>query len=93
MTLSRRMPGLLLLPVSIFLPGFILGLRFLYYFAIGQGQGKIQSVILAAFLMGVGFLLLVIGIVTDLISVNRKLLEQANARLFEIEDLINRQTH
>jgi len=82
-----------LLSAVVFLPGFILGLRFLYYFAIGQGQGKIQSVILAAFLMGVGFLLLVIGIVTDLISVNRKLLEQANARLFEIEDLINRQTH
>jgi glycosyltransferase involved in cell wall biosynthesis len=76
-----------------FLPGFILSIRFLCYYLVGQGQGKIQSVILAAFLMGVGFLLLVIGIVTDLISVNRKLLEQANARLFEIEDRINRQTH
>jgi glycosyltransferase involved in cell wall biosynthesis len=81
-----------ILSAVVFLPGFILGLRFLYYFAIGHGQGKIQSVILAAFLMGVGLLLLVIGIVTDLISVNRKLLEQANARLFEIEDRINRQT-
>ncbi|RKX35634.1 MAG: glycosyltransferase family 2 protein [Verrucomicrobia bacterium] len=81
-----------LLSALTFLPGFILGLRFFYYFVIGQGQGKIQSVVLAAFLMGLGFLLLVIGIVTDLISVNRKLLEQANARLFEIEDRINRLT-
>ncbi len=82
-----------LLSALTFLPGFILGLRFLYYFMAGQGQGKIQSVVLAAFLMGLGLLFLVIGIVTDLISVNRKLLEQANARLFEIEDRINRQTH
>jgi glycosyltransferase involved in cell wall biosynthesis len=82
-----------LLSAMTFLPGFILGLRFLYYFMVGQGQGKIQSVVLAAFLMGLGLLFLVIGIVTDLISVNRKLLEQANARLFEIEDRINRRTH
>lgn len=81
-----------LLSAITFLPGFILGLRFLYYFMIGHGQGKIQSVVLAAFLMGLGLLFLVIGIVTDLISVNRKLLEQANARLFEIEDRINRQS-
>lgn len=81
-----------LLSALTFLPGFILGLRFFYYFVIGQGQGKVQSVVLAVFLMGLGFLLLVIGIVTDLISVNRKLLEQANARLFEIEDRINRLT-
>lgn len=74
------------LSALVFLPGFLLGLRFLFLFFTGQGQGNIQSVILASLLMGSGFLLFVIGVVTDLISVNRKLLEQTNARLFELEE-------
>ena len=71
-----------------FLPGFILGVRFIYYFALGLGGGKIQSLILASLLMGLGALLLVVGIVTDLIAVNRQLLERLHTRLYEIEEKI-----
>jgi glycosyltransferase involved in cell wall biosynthesis len=65
--------------------GLILGGRFLYYYLSGQGTGHIQSVILAAMLVGVGFFLIVGGVIADLISVNRKLLEKVNYRLRRIE--------
>jgi glycosyltransferase involved in cell wall biosynthesis len=65
--------------------GFALGIRFLYYYLNGQGAGHVQSVVLAALLLGVGFFLIVGGIIADLISVNRKLLERIDYRLRRIE--------
>jgi len=72
-----------------FLPGFLIGLRFLYHLALGHGGGNVQSLILAALLMGIGALLLVVGIVTDLIAVNRQLLERIQTRLHELEEKIS----
>ena len=71
-----------------FIPGFLIGLRFVILFALGEGGGKIQSLILASLLMGLGALLMVVGIVTDLIAVNRQLLERLHTRLHEIEEKI-----
>lgn len=71
--------------VIAFALGLALGGRFLYYYVIGEGSGKIQSVILAALLLGTGFFLFVSGIIADLISVNRKLLEQVDVRLRRLE--------
>ena len=68
--------------------GFLVGLRFLYYFVIGEGSGHVQSVILTALLIGSGLLLCVMGLLADLIAVNRRLLEQANWRLGELEDVL-----
>jgi glycosyltransferase involved in cell wall biosynthesis len=65
--------------------GLAIGLRFLYHYINGQGAGHIQSVILAALLLGVGFFLIVGGVIADLISVNRKLLERVDYRLRRIE--------
>jgi glycosyltransferase involved in cell wall biosynthesis len=65
--------------------GLAIGLRFLYHYLNGQGGGHVQSVILAALLMGVGFFLIVGGVIADLISVNRKLLERVDYRLRRIE--------
>jgi glycosyltransferase involved in cell wall biosynthesis len=57
--------------------GVALGLRFLYFFAIGGGAtGHIQSLILAAVLLIVGFQVCLIGLMADLISFNRKILEE-----------------
>jgi glycosyltransferase involved in cell wall biosynthesis len=58
------------------LGGLALGIRFLYFFIIGQGAGHIQSVILTAVLLIVGFQVLLIGLVADLIGFNRKILEE-----------------
>lgn len=61
--------------------GLIPALRFLYFFALGQGEGKIQSLLLGAVLIIVGFQTLLIGLVADLISFNRKLLEEVLYRI------------
>jgi glycosyltransferase involved in cell wall biosynthesis len=77
-------PGL-----TCFIVGFLLGLRFLFFFVSGEGEGHIQSVILSGILMTTGFLMSVIGLVADLISVNRKLLEEIDWRVKNIEEQIS----
>jgi hypothetical protein len=56
--------------------GVALGFRFLYYFLAGQGTGKVQSLILAAILTIVGFQVCLIGLMADLVRLNRKMLEE-----------------
>lgn len=61
---------------SIFLiPGIVLGIRFIYFFIIGNGAGHIQSLIFAAILIILGVLFGILGLIGDLISKNRRLLE------------------
>jgi glycosyltransferase involved in cell wall biosynthesis len=74
-----------LLGVLTFLAGLATGARFFYFYLIDEGQGHVQSVILAALLLGAGFFLIVTGIIADLISVNRKLLEKIDLRLRRLE--------
>ncbi len=69
----------------IFGAGFLLGLRFLIYFIQGDGQGHVQSLILTAVLLISGFYVFLAGILADLISVNRKLLEELSWRLWRLE--------
>ncbi len=56
--------------------GLIPGFRFLYFFASGDGEGHVQSVILSGLLLGMSFQTLLIAFIADLLSVNRKLLEE-----------------
>jgi len=56
--------------------GLLLGLRYLFFYFTGEGDGHIQSVILAGVLMGMGFQTGLIAFIADLLSVNRKLLEE-----------------
>ncbi len=56
--------------------GFLLGLRFLYFYFTGDGEGHMQSVVLTGVLMGMGFQTGLIAFIADLLSVNRKLLEE-----------------
>ena len=56
--------------------GLIVGLRYLYFYFNGDGAGHVQSVILAGILLGMGFQTALIAFVADLLSVNRKLLEE-----------------
>lgn len=75
-----------------FIIGFLLGARFIYFYMVGDGDGHIQSIILSGILMTTGFLMSVIGLVADLISVNRKLLEQIDWRVKNIEEEIRNKT-
>ena len=67
--------------------GVLVGLRFVYFFAIGQGQGNIQSLILTAILILVGVQLTLFGLLAELVGNNRKLLEdiQWRTRRMELE--------
>ena len=65
--------------------GTLIGLRFLYLFFATGGTGHVQSLILAALLVIIGFFLGVVGTLVDLIAVNRQLLEKLNWRVREIE--------
>jgi glycosyltransferase involved in cell wall biosynthesis len=65
----------LLIGLIILTPGIVLGIRFFYFFIIGNGTGHIQSLIFAAILIILGVLFGILGLIGELISINRKLLE------------------
>ena len=65
--------------------GLLFGARYLYFYCSGQGAGHIQSVILSAILLIVGFQVLLIGLLADLIGSNRKILEELLYRLRKLE--------
>ena len=56
--------------------GMILGIRFLVFYFQGVGSGHIQSLILAAVLLIVGFQTMLIGLLADLVGKNRRILEE-----------------
>ena len=61
--------------------GAVLGIRFVVYLILGQGSGHIQSLILASMMIIIGVLAGVIGLLADVISANRKLLEEIQFEL------------
>ncbi|MBV9067614.1 MAG: glycosyltransferase family 2 protein [Acidobacteria bacterium] len=67
------------------LAGASLGIRFLWDFAHGDRGGHIQSLILAAVFLIIGFQTLLIALVADLISVNRRLSEEVLVRMKRME--------
>ncbi len=60
----------------LFAAGFLVGVRFLYFYFAGQGQGHIQSLILASILILMGSQTVMLAFVADLLGVNRQLLEE-----------------
>jgi len=67
--------------LAVFAAGSALSARFLYYFLRGDGAGHVQSVILSAVLLIVGFQVVLIGLLADVISGNRKLIEDVLYRI------------
>lgn len=63
------------LGAAMVLLGLVPVIRFLVYYFLGQGSGKVQSLVLGSALLTFGFVSLLIGVIADLISVNRRLLE------------------
>jgi len=61
------------LPFSV---GFLLGVRWLILYFAGTPRAHVPSLILAAILMLMGFQLWILGLVADLLAVNRKILEE-----------------
>ena len=61
--------------------GMLPGIRFLWYYVNGDRVGHIQSLILAAILIIIGFQVALIGLLADVQASNRKLLEEVVYRL------------
>ena len=67
------------------LAGIAIGIRFLFYFFRGSGTGHIQSLILATMMIIIGSQTIVTGLQADIISANRKLLEDIQYRVKKLE--------
>ena len=72
-----------------FTVGFLVGLRFLYFYLFSNGAGHIQSLILAAILIITSVQIGVIAILSELCCINRKLLEDIQRRI-KLQDLQNK---
>lgn len=65
--------------------GVLVWVRFLIYYFTGRGSGHTQSLILACTLLIIGFVTFVIGLLADVISANRKILEDVQYHLKKSE--------
>lgn len=63
--------------------GMLLGIRFLYFYFTGDGNGHIQSVILSAILLVVGFQTILVAFLADIFAANRKLTEDVRLLLLQ----------
>lgn len=72
--------------IALFTLGFIIGLRFLYKWLTVDYDGHIQSLILASSLLIIGFHTILIAFVADLLSANRKLMEEIRSLTLENRD-------
>ncbi|MDE1466340.1 glycosyltransferase family 2 protein [Aurantiacibacter sp. D1-12] len=63
-------------------------LRFLWFFAQGDGTGHIQSLVIGGALLVLGTLVAIMGMVADLVAANRKLIEENLRRTRALEDRI-----
>jgi hypothetical protein len=70
---------------SVFSVGFLISIRFLYFYLTHRAGGHVQSLILSAVLMIVGFQIVMIGLLSDIISANRRLIEDVLFRVRKIE--------
>ncbi len=84
-TIYKPLKTFFTIGVLLLLAGSALGARFLWAFAHGDRGGHVQSLILASVFLIAGFQTLLIGLVADLISVNRRLSEEVLVRLKRLE--------
>jgi len=68
-----------------FILGLAISIRFLYFYITGGSTGHIQSLILASILVILSFIFLMIGLLSDLIDGNRKLMEDVLYRIKKME--------
>lgn len=65
--------------------GLFGGLRYLYFWSLGDGSGHVQSLILSSTLLLAGIQTYVIGFLADLLSANRKILEDIQYRIRRLD--------
>jgi glycosyltransferase involved in cell wall biosynthesis len=81
----RPLRTFFMLGAALLLVGTLPIVRFLYFWAAGDGTGHIQSLVLGGALVIMGFMAWMIGLVADLIQFNRQLLEMTLAKVRRLE--------
>jgi glycosyltransferase involved in cell wall biosynthesis len=71
--------------VTVILLGVLVSMRGIYTYFTAYGLRNVQSLLFAAVLMIIGFQILLIGLLADVISANRKLLEDLVYRVRSLE--------
>ena len=71
----KPLKALLITSLFPLLIGFFLGVRYLYFFSIGD-KGHVQSLILTAILLIIGFQVIILAFIADTIGANRKISEE-----------------
>jgi glycosyltransferase involved in cell wall biosynthesis len=84
-TMYKPLKAFLLLATVLGLAGTAIGVRFVYYHLTEPHAGHVQSLILAAILLIIAFMVGTVGLLADLVGANRKLLEDAIMRLRRLE--------
>ncbi|MEM8787856.1 MAG: glycosyltransferase family 2 protein [Pseudomonadota bacterium] len=64
-------------------PGILAILRFVLLYLSGDGEGRLQSLVLGSALFATGAVLMIGGVLADLIAANRMLLQDLRARALE----------
>lgn len=81
----RPMKFFMTIGVLFMLAGTAIGARFLYFYFSGVSAGHIQSLILASMMIIIGVQTAIVGLQGDIIAANRKILEDIQYRVKEIE--------
>jgi glycosyltransferase involved in cell wall biosynthesis len=84
-TMYRPLRAFILLGAVMLAVGGVPIARFLYFFALGQGDGHVQSLVLGAMFFTIGCMTMVIALLGDTIATNRQLLEATLHRLKRLE--------
>ncbi|MFH8134989.1 glycosyltransferase family 2 protein [Pantoea osteomyelitidis] len=69
--------------IVLMLLGILISIRYMYFYIFESGQGHIQSLILSAILLMMGFQTILVSFLADLLAANRKLLEDIRERLIK----------
>ncbi|HKX78384.1 MAG TPA: glycosyltransferase family 2 protein [Novosphingobium sp.] len=81
----RSLAAFLTLGLAMSAIGMVPILRFIYYYVIGEGDGKIQSLVIGSLFVSVGYMTIVIALLSDAIATNRRLSEECLERLRRLE--------
>lgn len=73
--------------------GMVPILRFMWFWVSGDGSGHIQSLVIGGSLLILGTLVAILGVLADLVSANRKLLETSLTEIRELRDQIETATN
>ena len=82
----RSLSAFLILGGIMILIGLVPVLRFLYFYMIGDGEGRIQSLVLGSVFLLSGYMTVVIAFLSDSVATNRRLIEAVLTRLRELEN-------